>query len=81
VHPFDGAPRDAGISQIAFHELYAWKVAKISALACAQIVDHPDAMTAPDELLSEMGSDEAGAAGYEIGRHGGLNWVIWSSGH
>ncbi len=42
---------------------------EVAALAGDQAVDDADGVAAADELLGEMRSDEAGAAGDEVGSH------------
>jgi hypothetical protein len=42
---------------------------EIATLSCDQIIDDPNSMPAAEQLFAEVRTDEAGAAGHEIGRH------------
>jgi hypothetical protein len=65
-HAVDGAVRHVGGGKVALEEFDALDMIEIAPLAGDQAVDDADAMTAPDELFGEMGSDEARAACNEI---------------
>ena len=69
IDPVDGAGRDGEIGEVAFDEFNAGDVRQVLALAGDQAVDDAHASAAADELFREVGTDEAGAAGDEVGSH------------
>ena len=64
-----GLCRDVEVGEIAFDQLDARQVLEIAPLSGDETVGHAHGMSTPDQLLCQMRSDEAGAAGYEISRH------------
>jgi hypothetical protein len=67
LHPLDGPCANGRVGKIALDELDVLNVGEVVSLTRYQTVDHAHAMAAPDQLLRQMGPDEAGAAGDEIG--------------
>ena len=69
VAPVHRAPGDFQVGEVSLEEVDATDVVQIAALAGDERVGDADAVTAPDELLREVGSDEAGAAGDQVVSH------------
>ena len=64
------------VGQIAFEEFSRGNCVEVFAPAGDEAVRNADTMATSEELLSEMRSDEAGAAGNEIrGQDESSNWV------
>ena len=66
LHALHGAAGHVAGGEIALEEFDALDMIEIAPLAGDQAVDDADAMTAPGQLFSEMGSDKARAAGDEV---------------
>ena len=68
-HASDGPDRHVHVGEVAFHEVDAPDVLEVAPFAGDQTVGDTHAMAAPDQLLREVRSDEARAAGDEVGGH------------
>ncbi len=73
VSTLDDAARDIGIGEVAFNELHAADMRQVLPFARHETVDDANAFAAADELFCQVRADEAGAAGYQVQSHNGVD--------
>jgi hypothetical protein len=59
VDTFDGGLRDVQIGQVALDELGAGQMLEVPFPTGDEVIDDTDTLTAPDELLCKVGTNEA----------------------
>src|SRR4051812_24199577 len=69
MNVLDRAARDVQVCEVAFDEFDRGHMRDVLPLSRNQVVDDPDALTAPGELFDKVGTDETGAAGHEVVGH------------
>ena len=74
-HVFDavhGTARDVDVGEVTLHEFDLGKMCEVLPLARDQVVHDTHALATTNELFAQVRSNEAGAAGYQIVRHGAV---------
>ena len=69
VHALHRPFGDRHVGKVALEKFHAGNMREILSLAGNQAVGDANAVAAADQLLSEVGADESGAAGDEVSRH------------
>ena len=68
--PCYGTARDVDVGEVALHEFDLRKMREVLPLAGDEAVHDTHALAATNELFAQVRSNEAGAAGHQIMRHG-----------